>query len=161
MNTYIFNPLLKVRGQLNKELLERTTTEAEKLFMRFLKENGIYGAIMRKYGTLATLRRNLRWDIKSYALCLSQTEYAHIAHRWIDFAKDLIRKDDERRQKELEERLKRRTLDMMASKYGFYGTYASNDMWYDLNYYRPSPSIFNNLSYLDSVWLEPGNNSNL
>ena len=91
----------------------------------------------------------------------SATGYAHIAHRWIEFAKDLIRKDDERRQKELEERLIRRTADMMASKYGVYGTYASNDMWYDLNYYRPSPSIFNNLSNLDCFWLEPENNSNL
>ena len=68
MNTYIFNPLLKVRGQLNKGLLERTTTEAEKLFMRFLKENGIYGAIMRKYGNVLpelAITRTFTYEIKS------------------------------------------------------------------------------------------------
>lgn len=85
--------------QRHVETLTNALNDKQKLFFRFLKEQGLYSVILREFGTIDNLRRRLPLRVREYPRVHRLVNYAE----WERFAHTLIAEEIETERKRREE----------------------------------------------------------
>ena len=85
--------------QRHVETLANALNDNQKLFFRFLKEQGLYSVILREFGTIDNLRRRLPLRVREYPRVHRLVKYAE----WERFAHTLIAEEIETERKRREE----------------------------------------------------------
>ena len=85
--------------QRHVETLTNALNDNQKLFFRFLKEQGLYSVILREFGTIDNLRRRLPLRVREYPRVHRLVNYAE----WERFAHTLIAEEIETERKHREE----------------------------------------------------------
>lgn len=95
MRHYFFdNPYFNRKNNLTS--LSFMLNEKRQLFIRFLKEHGMFQLVMKKYGSLTNLCYALPYDVRNYCTIFNGTIGDRLANEWAIFAKELIKSEEER-----------------------------------------------------------------
>ena len=99
MSNYIFRNGGVFTKTHKFEDLNGSLTDTQKLFLRFLKEEGVYGLIMNMHGSLTRLRFTIGHVAKDYANIFNASSLLYLRQKWFSFAKDIIAKEEEETRK--------------------------------------------------------------
>lgn len=134
MRHYFFdNPFLNRKYNLTS--LSFILNEKQKLFIRFLKEHGMFQLVMKKYGSLNNLYLALPYSMRNYCTIFNGTIGDRLTNEWVIFAKEQIESEEERVKQEYALNMEK------LLKNSFYGSNWCDDsvVW------RPTQSYNSNL----------------
>lgn len=131
------------------EELNNLLTDTHKLFLRFLKEEGVYGLMMNRHGSLTKLRFRIGHVAKDYANIFDTSSLLYLRQKWFSFAKDIIAKEEEEARKRHEAMYQDLTKLLSMGYYGLSSSQYLDSRWdtVDYNSYKSYNTYWNDIRY--------------